>query len=462
MHLTIQLQLVDDHGGVTSDETILGLDKGFDRVGEIGLSLEEGKAILAGLQRPIIEAQVTGYLRQHGHCPHCQRRLWRKGSNTMAFRTLFGMVKLASPRLYRCPCQSGNGKTFSPLAALLTEHVSPELLYLETKWASLVSYGVTVVLLKDVLPIDRANSSTVRRHLNRIAARAEAELSSEPSCLSQGRPVARQAATDPAVVGIDGGYVRNWHAKKRHFEAVVGKSIVEKQRSRYFGLVQTHDHQPRRRVASILQEQGLSMTEAMTFLTDGADNVRNLAVDMSPSANHVLDWFHLSMRLCVLGRYPEGLKHYDPEQAVDFANRLDKIKWCLWHGKTDKALRRIRSLADDLAKVETSYPKMQRFIKKTKELLTYVTNNQGSILNYEKRRRQGKLIATSFVESTVNTLIGKRFAKSQQMQWSKQGAHHLLQTRARTLDGTLHTMFEQWYPGMTADDQNTSNLAVAV
>jgi hypothetical protein len=79
VHLTIQLQLVDDHGDLMSDKTILGLDKGTDQLGEIGLSLEEGKAILAGLQRPIIEAQVAGYLRQHGHCPHCQRRLWRKG-----------------------------------------------------------------------------------------------------------------------------------------------------------------------------------------------------------------------------------------------------------------------------------------------------------------------------------------------------------------------------------------------
>ena len=46
--------------------------------------------------------------------------------------------------------------------ALLTENTSPELLYLESKWASLVSFGVTVDLLKDVLPIDRANASTVR------------------------------------------------------------------------------------------------------------------------------------------------------------------------------------------------------------------------------------------------------------------------------------------------------------
>ncbi len=48
----------------------------------------------------------------------------------------------------------------------------------------------------------------------------------------------------------------------------------------------------------------------------------------------------------------------------------------------------------------------------------------------------------------VNTVIGQRFAKRQQMQWTPRGAHLLLQTRTRTLDGTLRSMFERWYPGL--------------
>lgn len=43
----------------------------------------------------------------------------------------------------------------------------------------------------------------------------------------------------------------------------------------------------------------------------------------------------------------------------------------------------------------------------------------------------------------------------------KHGAHRLLQTRARTLDGTLHTLFTAWYPGMAADDDNISDHAEA-
>lgn len=457
----VQLRVLDDNGELIADDTIMSFDKASDRLEDIGLSLSESKGILAGLQRPIIEAQLAAYLDRCCCCEHCGRALLHKGSCQLMFHTLFGTLSLTSPRFYRCCRQSRESRTFSPLTALLTEHTTAELFYLETKWASLVSYGMTVDLLKDVLPIDRPNISTVRRHLHKVAARAEVELSSEPPCLSDGKSGPGQGGTDPIVVGIDGGYVRNWHAKKRRFEVVVGKSIVGDQSNRYFGLVQTHDYQPKCRVASVLREQGLPTDQDITVLTDGADNVRNLAVDMSPYAQHLLDWFHLTMRLTVLGRYPEGLKHHNPKQADEIAGRLDKIKWCLWHGKTDKALRRIRSLAEDLGKAETAYPNMKRFIRKTGELHTYITNNQSSIPNYGKRWRQGERIATSFVESTVNVLVSKRFAKNQQMQWSKQGTHRLLQTRAKTLDGTLHTMFEKWYPGIAANDQNISNHAMA-
>ena len=67
---------------------------------------------------------------------------------------------------------------------------------------------------------------------------------------------------------------------------------------------------------------------------------------------------------------------------------------------------------------------------------------------YTERRRYGERVSTGFAESTVNTVVGKRFGKKQQMRWSKRGAHLMLQTRTRTLDGTLRSKFEQWYPGL--------------
>jgi hypothetical protein len=68
--------------------------------------------------------------------------------------------------------------------------------------------------------------------------------------------------------------------------------------------------------------------------------------------------------------------------------------------------------------------------------------------NYGQRYHHGEAIATGFVESTVNQLVSKRFCKKQQMQWSKPGAHLLVQTRVKTLDGELGAIFKRWYPDM--------------
>jgi hypothetical protein len=53
---------------------------------------------------------------------------------------------------------------------------------------------------------------------------------------------------------------------------------------------------------------------------------------------------------------------------------------------------------------------------------------------------------TSFVESTVNQLVSKRMVNRQQMQWTERGAHLLLQTRTRVLNGELEETFRRWYP----------------
>jgi hypothetical protein len=47
------------------------------------------------------------------------------------------------------------------------------------------------------------------------------------------------------------------------------------------------------------------------------------------------------------------------------------------------------------------------------------------------------------------------------MQWSKKGAHLLLQTRTRTLDGTLHDLSITWYPATPANDVQPAPLAAA-
>jgi len=81
-------------------------------------------------------------------------------------------------------------------------------------------------------------------------------------------------------------------------------------------------------------------------------------------------------------------------------------------------------------------------------LSRFIVNNRHLIPNYGHRYHKGEAIVTGFVESTVNHVVSKRFCKKQQMPWSKQGAHVLLQTRVRTLDGELGAIFKGWDPDM--------------
>ncbi|WP_018431432.1 ISKra4-like element ISUnCu7 family transposase [Hoeflea sp. 108] len=455
MKIEIKLRIAAADGSIC-DEEILRFDKPHDQLEAIGLSLAEAKDLLGRLQEHIVAAQAATFAAERRCCQQCGRAQTSKGSTSIRFRTPFGDVPVSSPRLHRCACDAGQTRTFSPLTTLFSEHVAPELLYLETKWASLVSFGVTVDLLKDVLPIGSTlNAETVRNHLHRIAARAEAELGDERPSFIEGFPrmwAQLPIPEGPIVVGVDGGYVRARDGRQSHFEVMVGKSIPEDRKNRYFGLVQSHDDKPRRRLREVLREQGFQMNQDITFLTDGGDSVRNMAVAMSPCAEHVLDWFHITMRLTVLGQYAKGLAHHNPSEAEDTARELKRIKGYLWNGNRRQALPCIEWLIDDLDAVETDYPSMKAFRKAAGEFNTYIANNAGMIPNYAERRRYGERVSTAFVESTVNVVVGKRFSKLQQMRWSKEGAHLMLQTRTRALDGTLRRKFEQWYPGLASNN----------
>ncbi len=60
-----------------------------------------------------------------------------------------------------------------------------------------------------------------------------------------------------------------------------------------------------------------------------------------------------------------------------------------------------------------------------------------------------------------NAVVSKRFAKRQQMQWTRRGAHLLLQTRTRAVDGTLQPLFERGYPGLANDNSPGAGQAAA-
>ena len=196
----------------------------------LGVNLTEGKALLAGVQDFVVAQQAREELEQRRACPRCRRRYTTKDSGSTPVSTVFGRVEVPNPRWNRCACQTEGPQTFRPMRTWLNGQTSPEMLYLETKWASLIPFARAADLLKEVLPVgDLVNAETVRNHLQLTAECIEQELGEERQLdrfEGSEQEWERQPLPDgPITVGIDGGYVRAAH-KQGWFEVIAGKSVV--------------------------------------------------------------------------------------------------------------------------------------------------------------------------------------------------------------------------------------------
>jgi hypothetical protein len=65
MRARLVLEMMDDDGKPIATETVADLVKATRGVEDLGLSLSEGKALLAKLQQKMVETQVETWLRQH-------------------------------------------------------------------------------------------------------------------------------------------------------------------------------------------------------------------------------------------------------------------------------------------------------------------------------------------------------------------------------------------------------------
>ena len=453
--MNIKLQIVIENAGESFIEEITCLKRDKLSAETLVLSLKESKTILADIQKSMVTQQVAQYVASVRRCDKCRKLRAIHGYNTLTYRTLFGKLCFKSPRLTGCYCQSPANTTFSPISKILEQqHTAPEFKYLQSKWAALFSYGTTAKILEEVLPL-QVHTSSIYCNTQNVAKRIEDEIGEEQHVYINGceRDWGKLPKPDTQLtVGLDGGYVHAREGANRKagsFEIIVGKILQEQHKPKRFGFVLDYDTKKRRHVYEMLQEQGLQMNQAITFLTDGGDTVLDLTYYLSPQSEHVLDWFHITMRLTVMQQMAKNVVINDD---IKLEKELDSIKHYLWHGNTFQALLLIEELMDEFDP-ESKNAKQNSLAKALDEFYTYINNNRAFIINYGESYRYEETISTAFVESTVNEVISKGMVKKQQMRWTKKGAHLLLQVRIKVLNDTLKQTFSKWYPNMGQDNK---------
>jgi hypothetical protein len=394
MKFTIQV-LIESPDALPLSVPIRAIERSCDRIEDVGLRLEESKAILIGLQDQLVRQQLAEHLQRHRACPCCHRPRTIKGYHPLRFRSAFGDLKLRSPRWLRCACEDPTAPaSYSALNELLTTHTSPELEFLQAKWAAHVSFAAVADLLHDVLPIDAClNDETIRMQVFKTAERLEAELGPEQFAFDTGSQHEIEESPEPGppiTVGLDGGYIRGRERRPGGtgcFEVIAGKSIPEEGTAR-----------------------GFSGT----------------------------------------GPYECGMTK---ERIL---KELERVKWFLWHGnlfRADETLTDLMfeidgAMEEDREAQRPAHVVLKKLERALEEFGTYIDNNASGIVNYGERHRCGERISTGFVESTINQLVARRFVKKQQMRWTPRGAHLLLQIRVQALNDDLRARFERWYPGL--------------
>src|SRR3954451_21380465 len=180
---------------------------------EVGLTLAEAKAFLAGLQASMVRDQLAGYAAHHRLCPGCGVPRPLKDRRTRRLQTLFGTLEVEAPRFRVCRCRSAaapvSEAVSSPVCALLTARCTPELEQVQAELGARASFREAARILETLLPASPANHENVRNRTHAVALRIEGERRTAAAVVpAQDGPKAARSDASRPIVMLDGAYVR--------------------------------------------------------------------------------------------------------------------------------------------------------------------------------------------------------------------------------------------------------------
>ncbi len=387
-------------------------------------------------------------------CPDCHAFRPVKDYTVRRLRTVFGTVEVRNPRWMLCQdCYPGMIAAFAPLKAICPDRATPELMELTARLGSTMPYRQAAKVLTDFLPIEPTEMhATVRKRTIRIGERLDDQIAPEiwraKAQVEDRHQLEMQLLGDRRkefVISVDTAHVRSAErSAARNFELGVARCSRGgrgEAGGRYFVTSSTEQHAIRDRALHALKEVGYRGFGDVTVISDGADILKRVPRAMPQPTAHIIDWFLIAMKIQPM----QQIADYAARSRSDLAEispSIDRdiraLKWRLWHGRVDRTIHDLETLLSRLKQLEgkTDFS-TARLDSLGTQLLTYVRSNRSAIIDYAKRYRAGLRVATTLAESAVNSLVGKRMVKKQQMRWSLHGAHMLMQVRTADINGEL-------------------------
>jgi hypothetical protein len=199
---------------------LVSINRPDDDLEHLGLSIEEGPELMAAAQAAAVSNHVANWLNTQDYCRNCCTPYRRTDSREIVVRTVFGKVSIESPRFRSCTCDevrsAGPACTMSRVAEALPRRTTPELKYLQAKWAAHLPYAAATAMLKEVLPLQESISTTGAKSRIRaigcdIDARIERQIAALPEVHAdeEGRESAHVTA-----VSVDSAWLKHCAPRK--------------------------------------------------------------------------------------------------------------------------------------------------------------------------------------------------------------------------------------------------------
>jgi len=373
---------------------------------------------------------------------HCRRLRPLKDTRARRLNSLFGTVEVPASRFKPCRCAIAVRSTLSPASELMPDRCTPEYERALAKMGAWLPYRCARRFLSEFFPIgdDPRWHETIRRRTAKVGAGLECET------LVRAKTPRAVTPSETMTVSIDAGHVRAVCGHQgRTFEVMAAQVSNDDGNPVLFSGVPGNADQQRTQLNVVLTGLGMTADTEVTILIDGADSPRSLGEAASTgTVYHVLDWFHLAMRIqnaaqCA-GGWPANTVN-DSRDRGRFTNAVEHIRWRLWHGETRRALRLIQNTLGALTtKGKENTPAARSAARLARALITletYISDLANLIIDYASARLDDEPFLTSPTEGTVQWLLHRRMGARHQMRWSPRGAHLMLQVRTAIVNGTL-------------------------
>ncbi len=328
--------------------------------GDIGFSIDDGKKIMAALQSAVVSHEAETYSLFRRVFPDCHTFRPVKDYTKRRIRTVFGTVEVRNPRWMLCrDCHPGMVAAFAPLNEICPDRATPELIELTARLGSIMPYRQAAKVLGEFLPIEPTETYvTVRKRTIRIGERLDEQIAKEErraraqrhdrSQLEMQLPGDRRKEF---VISIDRAHVRSADPNSaRNFELVVarcGRGGRGDVGGRYLVTSNTDQAAIGDRALHALQQEGYCGFGNVTVISDGAEILKRLPRAMPKPTAHIIDWFHIAMKIQPMQQIADHIvrSQSDPFEVLPTIDRdIRAVKWRLWHGRVDGAIRDLEQL----------------------------------------------------------------------------------------------------------------------